>query len=303
MVFEDGNVLLNKEHNEYTSGIDGEEEKECGKALSRTLTRLSNEKIDNKDNEESVCAKYIKKLHYQVYKNGYRHSYSNIYIIVRKIHKQDTSAISNLLTNIELIYKHFDVIADKEPLSKGENKAITKKHIRKLYDHINLELQKLNDYESFEKAEERAKKIDEKINKLDSNIEKTSLELKNQTISFVTILGIFAAIIITFISGLIFSSTVFSNLDKVNIWKLSFLIVLFGSIILALGYFLFDFINKIIFDDNKKELQDNKFIFIIKTLLIILVILFICVIVTENINVIKKFIYFFCEDYSFFMLY
>jgi hypothetical protein len=51
---------------------------------------------------------------------------------------------------------------------------------------------------------------------------------------------------------------------------------------------LFDFISKIIFDENKKELHDKEFNFIIKILLAILIFLFLCIVATENIEYIKN---------------
>ncbi|MDR0407474.1 MAG: hypothetical protein LBH45_00925 [Campylobacteraceae bacterium] len=279
----------------YNPNIEDEKDKNCWKALKKILERLSQSAVKNENNEpdQELMWGYIKKLNYNVYKNSYRHYYSDIYALIRNINKQNDTSVSILLENIVLIYNNFDELISRETMPKEENwdTINLKRQIRKLYDHINLEFQRLNDYESFENAERRAEKVGEKLNTLTGNLNKTSSKLKNQTISFVTILGIFAAIVITFISGLIFSSTVFSNLDKVSIEKLSFLIILFGLVILVLGYFLFNFINKIIFDENKKELNDKKFIFITITLLIILISLFIYIVKTENINTMKNIIF------------
>ncbi|MDR1284956.1 MAG: hypothetical protein LBJ88_02010 [Campylobacteraceae bacterium] len=291
-------------NDKYNPNIENKEDKKCWNGLKKILIKLSKSIIKNESNEpnQKLMWKYIRALQYGVYgKNNYRHYYSDIYALIKNINRQNGADVSILLENIALIHNNFDELTSKEMRPKEENWDINglKKQIRKLYDHINLEFQRFADYESFENAENRAKKIDGKLNALNNDVNKTGSELRNQTISFVTILGIFAAIIITFVSGLIFLSTVFSNLDKVNIWKLSFLIVLLGSIILALGYFLFNFINKIIFDENKQKLCGDEFIFIVKILLSILIFLFICVVITENIDIMKTLSSFFVQQNKF----
>ena len=65
------------------------------------------------------------------------------------------------------------------------------------------------------------------------------------------ILGIFVAIILAFVSGLVFSSSVLQNIDKTNIYKLSLVSLIIGFFIVNILFFLFNFILRIIKDDTQ----------------------------------------------------
>ncbi|GAA8697237.1 hypothetical protein HpDR86_06260 [Helicobacter pylori] len=84
---------------------------------------------------------------------------------------------------------------------------------------MNLECIRLQD---FDEKMSRVKDISIKLEDLNKNYEKLSEELNKQQTQYITILGIFASIVLTFVGGLAFSTSVLSNIDKANAYRLVF---------------------------------------------------------------------------------
>ena len=81
---------------------------------------------------------------------------------------------------------------------------------------------------------------------------------------YITILGIFSSIVITFVAGMVFSSSILNNINKVSIYRLTFVIILIAMMLFNLLNLLLDFIAKVNMkplavsskiNDKKKEPQ------------------------------------------------
>lgn len=97
---------------------------------------------------------------------------------------------------------------------------------------------------------------------------------------YITILGIFSSIVITFVAGISFSTSVLSNIDKVSIYRLSFVMVLLAIFLFNFLYLLLDFINKINYNPisnttNNSSTTNNSTISTINGLLLIMLIIII----------------------------
>lgn len=95
-----------------------------------------------------------------------------------------------------------------------DNKEVEsiKPKLEKLYDHMNLECIRLQDFdEKMSRVKDVSIKLEDDLNK---NYKKLSEELNKQQTQYITILGIFASIVLTFVGGLAFSTSVLSNIDK-----------------------------------------------------------------------------------------
>lgn len=133
-------------------------------------------------------------------------------------------------------------------------KALAKTR-KDFYDRMNLECIRLQD---FDEKMSRVKDVSIKLEKdLNKNYKKLSEELNKQQTQYITILGIFASIVLTFVAGLAFSTSVLSNIDKANAYRLvfvmAFIALFFGNIL----YLLFSFLSKISLSKEKKEKQEN----------------------------------------------
>ncbi len=140
-----------------------------------------------------------------------------------------------------------------------DNKEVEsiKPKLEKLYDHMNLECIRLQDFdEKMSRVKDVSIKLEDDLNK---NYKKLSEELNKQQTQYITILGIFASIVLTFVAGLAFSTSVLSNIDKANAYRLvfvmAFMALFFGNIL----YLLFSFLSKISLSKEKKDKQENFF--------------------------------------------
>lgn len=201
-------------------------------------------------------------------KDQYRHSYSKITQAL--LEKKDfNDVIGNLPENFGwFIYNYV------AQLSNISDKLLSK--INKLYDHINLEyirfnyicyrsesigvtqsnylVRKIKEYwEQINLLNEEKERLNLELNnqrkewKQESDKQKSDLkrafrEIYNQRTQYITILGIFASIVITVFASISFVNSVFSNINQEDICKLAFFCFLVGFIIFNILVALFWFI-------------------------------------------------------------
>ncbi|GAA9439258.1 hypothetical protein UBN10_09830 [Helicobacter pylori] len=146
----------------------------------------------------------------EIYEGEYRHKYSKITTIILNSTRDKEQAFMTLAQNIRTL---------KEIQDNKEVESIKPK-LEKLYDHMNLECIRLQDFdEKMSRVKDVSIKLEKELNK---NYEKLSEELNKQQTQYITILGIFASIVLTFVGGLAFSTSVLSNIDKANACRLVF---------------------------------------------------------------------------------
>ena len=212
------------------------------------------QKIDNHEQLDT-----IKKSLIELYQGGYRHSYSAISSFIFKANQSNREELHETLSQI---------IDYLDPIVKSLKELYYKKQIGedvyygvyKLFDHINLELirvsyinlnlnetsSKFNEHEIFiTKIDQRYKDIKEKINLFEQQFAEESKTQRNQNI---TILGIFASIVITIFADISISSAVISSISEAPAYKLAFFSCLTGfitlNILLSMLFFL-SIINKV----------------------------------------------------------
>ncbi|GAA8233499.1 hypothetical protein HpKG59_00810 [Helicobacter pylori] len=146
----------------------------------------------------------------EIYKGEYKHKYSKITTIILNSTRDKEQAFMMLTQNIKIL---------KEIQDNKEVESIKPK-LEKLYDHMNLECIRLQDFdEKMSRVKDVSIKLEDELNK---NYKKLSEELNKQQTQYITILGIFASIVLTFVGGLAFSTSVLSNIDKANAYRLVF---------------------------------------------------------------------------------
>ncbi len=166
----------------------------------------------------------------EIYQGEYRHKYSKITTIILNSTRDREQAFMTLTQNIRTL---------KEIQDNKEVESIKPK-LEKLYDRMNLECIRLQDFdEKMSRVKDVSIKLEDDLNK---NYEKLSEELNKQQTQYITILGIFASIVLTFVGGLAFSTSVLSNIDKANAYRLVFVmafIVLFFWEYFVSAFFFF----------------------------------------------------------------
>ena len=130
-------------------------------------------------------------------------------------------------TNLEkLLFYVFD--------EKSDVKESCKKVVVKIYDHFNLVT---NQISAIERARLSAMETSLEVSKAD--IEKSLKKIERE---YITILGIFASIVLAFVGNLAFSTSVLENIDKASIYRVLMVVCLIGMIFVNIIYLLLKFI-------------------------------------------------------------
>ncbi len=189
----------------------------------------------------------IKKLS-EIYQEEFKHVYSQLTTIILNAIKndpeQDLMILAQNLREFERRLKESDI-----------NDEIKSK-IAKFYDHVNLECVRLQDSDGKMKyLKDTYKELDKNYKELDKNYKELDKNLSKQQAQYITILGIFASIVLTFVSNLVFSNSILANIEKVSIYRLIFIISFIALFIGNTLYILFAFILKI---SLSKDFKHNK---------------------------------------------
>lgn len=206
----------------------------------------------------------------------FRHFYSDILSTLTQIDSNDNEgSLDVLAVNMQAIKdgyqaKNYD----------GDKLIDISKSIIKLFDHTNLEVARINYTKQLNNAtksdlastkellkEQREKfdntksetetirnKLREETEKANKKIEDNQKQMQNE---YVTILGIFAAIVLAFTGGMTFSSSVLNNISKASVYRLSLISFIIGLVFFNLIWVLIDFVR----DINGKTIR-KKWLFV-----------------------------------------
>ena len=179
------------------------------KELSLSVTR---------DDDINKFNSYIEKFN-NIYGDGYRHEYSNIFQIVVDIERNDDLNLEYLATNIMQILNFLDTYGSIENNNVRQN-------IIKLNDHINLEIARMQYFSSRsfsinDKELEKKQKIlelemdelNKNKNKITVSVDNVKTKIDNMQKDFIAIIGIFITIVITVTTG---TSVITSSFAKVS---------------------------------------------------------------------------------------
>lgn len=108
-----------------------------------------------------------------------------------------------------------------------------------------------------QQVKEETEKLEKKINAIQNKNERLEEKLdKNQT-QYITILGIFASIVLAFVGAFTFSTSVLAHMHEVSFYRLSFVILCIAFLVVNILQGLFDFLRNI--HDNKYEKKYKLF--------------------------------------------
>lgn len=110
----------------------------------------------------------------------------------------------------------------------------------KIYDHFQLAISQKN--LSTEQNEIASASIVDKVEKANVAIEETTQHVKGLEKEYVTILGIFASIVLTFVGGLTFSTSVLQHINAISIYRLILTIDLIAIVLFDVICLLINFV-------------------------------------------------------------
>lgn len=228
-------------------------------------------------NENGIRAKIYTRLenlyHARKDEKPFRHFYSDIFsvltIIQRSPSKGDVNVLGQNLAMIRQKYipnKNLDF--DGCPIDISDS-------IRKLYDHVSLDIARIMysvEGDRKTSGEEVIVSIHSQIQTMRMDINKTvteqqalsesmqkaieeqksiSIELEKQQRDYIAILGIFASIMLAFVGGIVFSTSVLQNINAVSIYRLVAIVLLIGLILSNTLYGLFYYLNCLVYKHDK----------------------------------------------------
>ena len=189
--------------------------------LEKYLTDLSKKLLNEEELNSSIDE--LK----QIYTGDFRHFYSRVFATITTIQDSPQYDLQNLVENLKVIF-------DKAQATRSSDEKLEfYNHVKKLYDHVNLDVSRIKYTKKLiGDSDQEYKSVKDSIQNLHNRSEKMQRD-------YVTILGIFAAIIVAFVSGMVFSTSVLNNIDKVSIYRLV-------GVMLLIAMFLFNMVNLLI---------------------------------------------------------
>lgn len=170
-----------------------------------------------------------------------------------KISQEDH--ISRLAEQVASLQAENDVAKERvEALQTKSNEAIAR--VEQLQTDNNQAIKKVEELQS---ANTKAQKLQQQLKS----------KIENQQKEYIAILGIFAAVVLTFNAAIAYSSSIFQNIDSASIYRLIAISLLIGLVTIAILAVLFYFIDRIVnFSTNKKPIFATVVIIVIGVLLI-----------------------------------
>lgn len=261
-------------------------EQEKRDALNEVLIDLSKSQDILKDARDRVSFfMRFEDIYYNYNsKENFRHYYSDIFSTLTLI--DGDSSIGSL----DILAQNIQTIKDGYiPKNTDENGNIVdiSKEIVKLYDHTNLDIARINYTKTMtnetmselaknkllvvsleqkvRESEEALKEISNKtiddLKQLSGKVQERQEDMQKE---YITILGIFASIVLAFTGGIVFSSSVLENIDKPSIYRISLMAFIIGLVFFNLIWILIDFIR----DVNGKVIR-KKWIWMLVNLILI----------------------------------
>ncbi len=246
--------------------------------LVRTLTELSEQYLED---DSKFLEQYASRMS-EVYSNGYRQLYSELYTVMSAISNKDVDSLQPLSTNLICLYRYVG----------GSDWRIRNPelfgHLLKLSDHVNLEMQRIVDHqastEKFDELYENLRGMYEDSNAVKRKLQKATKKIKDLQLEMVSILAIFAAIVVAFSGGMNVLGNAISGVGHADLQDLAFMVILCGIVLFntvtLLMHIVFWIIRRLHDDDdneNESKLIDWQYIVGFNVLLIILLGITLCV--------------------------
>lgn len=206
----------------------------------------------------------LEKIYYVGDEKKFRHFYSDFFPLIVEI--DGNTELGNtevLINNLKFLMDHYQIQNKKQ---NGDFKNV-EDEIIKLYDHINLDVARLNHFtRTLSQTESSLNELKTKSVEAEEGINRAINAEKN----YIAILGIFASIVLAFTGGLAFSTSVLENINAVNPYRLAFVVEWLAFIFINIIYVLVWFIQKI-HDGGKPEYP--RFMKILNLILIVAIII------------------------------
>lgn len=201
-------------------------------------------------------------------KKRFRHYYSDIFDILVQIRQSpDIADTGTLLQNLSLLQERYRV----------HNKKDITLSLRKLLDHVNLDISRIEYYSSLDdnvsgeaeiqNLQARIADLTNRVAEANKRTELSEHKLENVQKEYVAILSIFATVIMAISGGLAISKETLAGVSSLNIWNLLAVFSFVGWMLLNLLFLLLHYISQIL--DRDKKLKYDYLVFVNLVMLLI----------------------------------
>lgn len=197
----------------------------------------------------------------------FRHFYSDIFSVLTQIQQDPT------LGNIDILAQNLDVIRNGyQATTKAQDGRLidVSDAINKLYDHVNLDVARINYSDSLfhtmsgeatieqMKAELNSVKstvqemhsVADSFKGIEQKIQDVEKQLDSSQKDYISILGIFAAVVLAFTGGIAFSTSVLNNIAQASIYRTVLVSLIIGLVLVNTIFGLFYYVNTIVNKDK-----------------------------------------------------
>lgn len=219
-------------------------------------------------------------------KSEFRHYYSDIFTVLSAIKDDPTKG------NIDDLGQKLQILKDQYiPVTKNISDSLNK-----LYDHASLDIARLNyldsqmlggsiagiqsEIDSLKLETQVINKLSVDLTNMQSQLDAANREVKelkntldNAQREYIAILGIFAAVVLTFIGGIAFSTSVLENMHQSSIYRIVIVILLIGMVLFNVLYALFGYIERMVRNVSGIRMRPLKFVNAVFLILMIAVFL------------------------------
>lgn len=224
--------------------------------LIQLLFRMAgSQKMMRTMDERQAVYKELEDIYDDGTEKGFRHYYSDIFSVLSQIDSTlkmgDTEILSQNMNIIQKGYKR-----DRRLRKNSEGKTIdVSANIEKLYDHINLDIARINyskgielrSQEELQKVNKTLAQVRKEINSMEDSVNKA----KNVQKEYITILGIFASIVLAFTGGMAFSTSILENMATTGIYRLILIVIGLAFVLMNVIYLLTRFVQEIAKKENE----------------------------------------------------
>ena len=241
-------------------------EQQKREALTDLLIELSSAQDLLKDNRKrSDYYRKLESIYYDADTDNFRHYYSDIFAVLTFI---DSSTFRG---NLDILAQNMQSIKDgyrSKNVDANGNLINIEKEINKLYDHTNLDIARINYTKRFtNETQSKLAQNEALLNNLQSQQQQSNIERENafnairletakaqqeskdnqakMQSEYITILGIFASIVLAFTGGMTFSASVLENISSSSIYRIIVISLILGLILFNVIWLLIDFLRDI----------------------------------------------------------
>lgn len=194
----------------------------------------------------------------------FRHFYSDIFSVLTQIQQNPSLGDTNILgQNLSVIRSGYH---PKNKAGDGKRIIDVSDALKKLYDHVNLDIARISysdagdrkisgeeavtalqaQVKGIQTDVEKAQRVNADLKKTETKIAEVENKLDNSQKEYITILGIFAAVVLAFTGGIAFSTSVLNNIARADIYRVLLTALTIGLVLINVLFGLFYYIDRLV---------------------------------------------------------